>query len=308
MEFPEGKHFAFSILDDTDDSTVENAKPIYDLLYDLGFKTTKTVWATDCPEGSPLFFAGQTLQNQDYLQFVHILGQRGFELAWHGATMESSKRARTIKALEFFHSEFGYFPTVHCNHGHNLENIYWGINRYRNQLFRQLIRLVSNRKEQFSGEQESSPYFWGDLCKQHIRFVRNFTFSELDMLKCDPCMPYHLDDRPYVNYWFSTTDAPDVTRFNDLLNRSRLDQLSNDGGVCIISTHLGKGFVRNGEVNKGVRSTLEYLSTLGGWYVPVSDILELLLKETSNGKISRLGQFGMEWRHLVDHARERIKR
>ena len=308
MEFPEGKRFAFSILDDTDDSTVENARPIYDLLYDLGLRTTKTVWAADCPEGSRLFFAGQTLQNKDYLRFVHKLREREFELAWHCATMESSKRDRTIEALEFFHGEFGYYPTLHCNHGHNQENVYWGTRRYRNPFFRQLVRRVSRRKEQFSGEDESSPYFWGDLCRLHFRFVRNFTFSELNMLKCDPCMPYHLDDRPYVNYWFSTTDVPDVTRFNQLLTRSKLDLLSNEGGLCIISTHLGKGFVRNGVVDKGVRSTLEYLAALGGWFVPVSDILEFLLKQGSNGRISRLRQFGMEWRHLVDHARERITR
>ena len=307
MELPEDKRFAFSILDDTDDSTVENVKPIYDLLHELGFRTTKTVWAANCPEGSRLFFAGQTLQNRDYLNFVLELKQRNFELAWHVATMESSKRARTIEALEFFYNEFGYYPKLHCNHGHNLENIYWGTRRYRNPLFRQIVRTVNKQLDQFVGEDESSPYFWGDLCKQHFRFVRNFTFSELNMLKCDPHMPYHLEDRPYVNYWFSTADAPDVTRFNQLLTKDKLDQLSNERGICIISTHLGKGFVRNGRVDKDVRSTLEYLAKLDGWFVPTSDILELLLKQGSNGKISRLGQLGMEWRHLLDHARQRIK-
>ena len=307
MELPEDKRFAFSILDDTDDSTVENVKPIYDLLHELGFRTTKTVWAANCPEGSRLFFAGQTLQNRDYLNFVLELKQRNFELAWHGATMESSKRARTIEALEFFYNEFGYYPKLHCNHGHNLENIYWGTRRYRNPLFRQIVRTVNKQLDQFVGEDESSPYFWGDLCKQHFRFVRNFTFSELNMLKCDPHMPYHLEDRPYVNYWFSTADAPDVTRFNQLLTKDKLDQLSNERGICIISTHLGKGFVRNGKVDKDVRSTLEYLAKLDGWFVPTSDILELLLKQGSNGNISRLGQLSMEWRHLLDHARQRIK-
>lgn len=43
MEFPEGRQFAFSILDDTDDSTVENVKPVYDIFSSLGMKTTKTV-------------------------------------------------------------------------------------------------------------------------------------------------------------------------------------------------------------------------------------------------------------------------
>ena len=127
------------------------------------------------------------------------------------------------------------------------------------------------------------------------------------MIKCDPHIHNNLEDRPYVNYWFSTTDAPDVWRFNQLLTKDGFDRLSSEGGVCIISTHLGKGFVRDGKVNDGVRSTLEYLAKLDGWFVPVSEILESLLKQTSNGKISRLGQLGMEWRHLLDHAKQRIR-
>ena len=44
LDFPEGRKFAFTILDDTDDATVENVRPVYDLLTELGFRTTKTVW------------------------------------------------------------------------------------------------------------------------------------------------------------------------------------------------------------------------------------------------------------------------
>ena len=42
--WPEGRKFAFTVLDDTDGQTVDNTKAVYDLLYDLGFRTTKTVW------------------------------------------------------------------------------------------------------------------------------------------------------------------------------------------------------------------------------------------------------------------------
>jgi hypothetical protein len=107
MEFPDNKRFAFSILDDTDDATLENVKPVYDRLRDLGFRTTKTAWPLDCPEGSKNFFAAETLQNAAYLDFVHSLVDDGFELAFHGATMESSRRERTLQGLEFLKSEFG---------------------------------------------------------------------------------------------------------------------------------------------------------------------------------------------------------
>jgi hypothetical protein len=93
------RKFIFTILDDTDDATVENVKPAYELLEELGFRTTKTVWPLDCPEGSKLYFAAQTLQNPEYLAFIRELSVRGFELASHGATMESSVRERTARGL-----------------------------------------------------------------------------------------------------------------------------------------------------------------------------------------------------------------
>ena len=39
MTWPNGKQFAFTIIDDTDKSTVENIKPVYDYLYSHGLKT-----------------------------------------------------------------------------------------------------------------------------------------------------------------------------------------------------------------------------------------------------------------------------
>ena len=101
MFFPNNKRFAFSILDDTDDATLRNVKPVYDALREHGLRTTKTVWPLDCPEGSRIFFAAETLQNKPYLDYVHELADDGFEVAFHGATMEPSRRERTIRALDF---------------------------------------------------------------------------------------------------------------------------------------------------------------------------------------------------------------
>ena len=44
IQWPEGKKFAFTIFDDTDAATVANTSPVYALLRDLGFRTTKSVW------------------------------------------------------------------------------------------------------------------------------------------------------------------------------------------------------------------------------------------------------------------------
>src|SRR6185369_261507 len=139
---PQGARFAFSVLDDTDDSTLDNVGPLYALLRDLGFRTTKTVWPLDCPEGSRNFFAAETLQNKSYLGFVHELADAGFEIASHGATMESSRRERTLEGLELIRSEFGCYPRLFCNHGQNRENLYWGSRRFRSAPLRALTRLI----------------------------------------------------------------------------------------------------------------------------------------------------------------------
>jgi len=285
MIFPQGKRFAFTILDDTDDSTLENVKPVYDALKAHGIRTTKTVWPVDCPEGSRIFFAADTLQRKPYLEFVRQLGVDGFEIAFHGATMESSRRDRTVQALEFLEGEFGAYPTLFCNHGHNRDNLYWGYKRFQTSWLRCMVRLL--RKEAASyylGDVKDTDYFWGDLCLQHIRYVRNWTFPCLNMLEVNPDMPYRSPGTPYVNLWFSTSDAPDVEAFLRLLTREKLDRLEQAGGLCIISTHLGKGFATGDVLDPRVRRVFEDLSRRPGWYVPVSQMLDYLVETQGKGR------------------------
>jgi hypothetical protein len=160
----------------------------------------------------------------------------------------------------------------------------------------------------FSGECEDSPYYWGDLCQEHFDYVRNFTFSSLNMLECNPEMPYRLSSTPRVGRWFSTTDAPDVNVFRERVNRETLTRLERAGGVCIISTHLGKGFVRDGQLEPAVDETLRYLADRPGWYVPVSTLLDHLSETGGAPTLGGAALFRLELRYLVDMLRERLKR
>ena len=301
MNFPDGKRFAFTILDDTDDATLENVKPVYDALRAHGMRTTKTVWPVDCPEGSRIFFAADTLQRKAYLEFVRRLSADGFEVAFHGATMESSRRDRTMRALEILKREFGAYPRLFCNHGHNQDNLYWGHKRFRTSWLRRAAALL--RKEgasYYQGEVKDTAYFWGDLCLQYIRYVRNWTFPCLNMLEVNPEMPYRLPSTPYVNLWFSTTDAPEVQDFVRLLVRENVDRLEDAGGLCIISTHLGKGFAKDGVLDPRVEGILRDFSRRRGWYVPVSEMLDYLVQ--TQGKGRPLGSWStalLETRYLV---------
>jgi hypothetical protein len=304
--YPGGREFAFTILDDTDDSTVANVKPLYDLLFELGLRTTKTVWPLDCPEGSAEYFAGSTLADPEYLRFAHDLHERGFELTWHAATMESSTRERTVRGLEVFRREFGHYPTLHCNHGENRENIYWGAKRYRNALLRLAHRVGRRRAApEFSGDDERSPYFWGDLCRRHFRFVRGFTWYDVNTLRRDPDLVYRLAWTPYADCWFSTSDAADVGAFKKLVTRESIDRLRAERGVCILSTHLGKGFVRDGRVDPAVEATLRYVTSQPGWFVPVSEILEHFRTTTPRLDRPYWRQAWYEVRHMIDRAKAR---
>jgi hypothetical protein len=302
---PPGKRFAFSVLDDTDDSTLENVAPVYAMLRDYGFRTTKTVWPLDCPEGSHNFFAADTLQDKRYLGFVHELANAGFEVAFHGATMESSRRQRTLEGLELIRSEFGSYPRLFCNHGQNRENLYWGSRRFRSAPLRLLSQVLARKDgDAYEGEREGSPYFWGDVCRDVIRYVRNFTFERVNLLAADPATPYHVASAPYVQYWFSTADAPDCAAFNRLLTRERIDRLEAEGGVCLVSTHFGKGFTQNGRIDPGTEKLLRYVADRRGWFVPVSDVLDRLLAAGRGRTLTRAQIVRLELRFLV----ERIKR
>ena len=302
--FPGGRQFAFTILDDTDDSRVENTRPIYDLLAELGFRTTKTVWPVACPEGSREFFAGATMAEPDYRAWCLTLPERGFELTWHCATMESSTRERTVKGLEAFREAFGGYPEIHANHALNRENIYWGHRRYRTPW--RWVASLAMESQPYEGEVEGSPYYWGDLCQRHIRFTRNFAFARVNTLSADPEMPYRLESTPFVQYWFSATDVPDLRTFNRLMTPASLDRLAEERGVCLMATHLGKGFVRDGRVDRQAESTLRHLARLPGWFVPVSELLEYLVQK---GKGRRRGWWSLarlEGKHLLDRVRSRL--
>jgi len=80
MQWPEGKHFAFTIIDDTDNSFVGNIAPIYQLLGNCGIYTTKTVWVYPSRDA----FTGHSLADAEYLNFIRGLSADGFEIALHG--------------------------------------------------------------------------------------------------------------------------------------------------------------------------------------------------------------------------------
>jgi hypothetical protein len=308
LGFPDGQQFAFTIMDDTDVATVTNVGPIYRLLTDIGMRTTKTVWPVGCPEGSKNFSSSSTLDDPEYLNFVLDLERAGFEIGYHGATMESSSRERIVHAIARFLSLFRTPPRVYANHAFNRENLYWGADRIDIPLLRFLYsRLTGESPKQYQGHRPGSPWWWGDIASAHLYYIRNLTFAEIDLRQVNPTMPYRDPRRSLVPWWFSASDAEDVTAFNWLLRIENQDRLERQGGICIVATHLAKGFVANGAVVPDTERLLRRLADRPGWFVPVGTMLDWLIDQGTAGLLPASEWRRMQWKWFIDLVVRQIR-
>lgn len=306
--YPNGAEFAFTILDDTDDTTLVNGPPVYDVLRDYGLRTTKTVWTFDVPhEQRGIYHAGETLETPDYLQWVQQLEREGFEIAFHNASMASSNRETTIRALDHLSTAFQRPVRLHCNHGQNRENLHWGAARYQSLPVNLLARLRdgSAGARAYQGEVAGSPFYWSDIANRRISYIRSMAFCRLDGLHIPPYRPFKDTAKLLQPVFFNTADAPDCRAFNQLVTKSSIDELRRNAGWAIVSTHLGKGFCTQGKVDDTFVATIKHLSSLSGWFVPASELLDFLVEQNGCRPIGSMERLRMESAHVIDRLRSR---
>lgn len=278
ITFPDGKRFAFSIVDDTDMATTERARPLYAILHQYGLRTTKTVWVLKSRSDRHSPDSGETLQDPPYRELIADMRQKGFEIALHGVRGGSSERPDIIQGLDEFRNENGQYPVMHVNHSLNADNVYWGSNRWSFAPYRWAYGMLEGNK--FSGEDPESKHFWGDLVKERVKYVNQFTFSDINLLNVTPSFPYHLSDKPYVNFWFPTADGDNLDLFEALLSPENLDRLEREGGVCLVYTHLGAGsFTKSAEATARFEARIKDVAARNGWFAPASEILDHLAKQ-----------------------------
>ena len=271
--FPENRRFAFTIFDDTDYCRLPEVEPVYRLLADLGFRTTKSVWPlASAPEGA---IEGASLAEADYLDFIRRLQREGFEIALHGVRNHHSTRDLVEQGFRVFTDSLGRPPRIHVNHLNNRDNIYWGVHRFTTALPRLAFRLGS-RSGPFEGNVDGSAYFWGDLCRERIDYVRSFVVEEINLLKVNPTLPYYNPAKPYVRVWFTSTFGDKAPSFFKALREEEQDRLEAEGGVCIMYTHFGLRFYQQGALNPEFVRLMKRLAAKQGWFVPVSTLLDFL--------------------------------
>jgi len=300
MEFPGKKKFAFTIIDDTDYGTLENTQPVYELLNELGFKTTKTVWVFP-PDKHHFEFFGDALSRPEYLDFIQTLQKQGFEIALHGVKSGYSNSNQILQGLKIFRDKLGCFPQMHINHAHNSDNLYWGMDRF-SWIPRNLGKLLG--KYTSSGHNPQSQYFWGDLHKKKIKYIRNYNFKDLNTRKSDPYFPYfERRKEKYTNYWFSCTDGGTLSRALQVFTPENIDRLEREGGIGILYVHFGNNFANNGQVHPEFKKSLEHLAQKQtAWLVPAGEILDFLLEKKfkKNHYLTFAQKMRLEFRYFRD--------
>jgi hypothetical protein len=274
IELPQNKKFIFTIIDDTDDAFYDGIKSVYDVLIENGLKTTKTVWVypvRDCKSSK-----GDSLQDINYKNFILDIKSKGFEIGLHNVGSGEYFRNEIISGFEDYKHILGETPRLHVNHSYNPDNIYCGPKRFSFP-FNLIVKFLYSSYSNFSGEIKSSPHFWGDIHKKFIEYSRNYEIDDINTLKKNPFMPYK--DKKYDKYcnnWYSSTFAPNQWVFNNIVTKESVDRLEEEGGVCILYTHLGYYF-KNGEVDEGFKKMISYIgSKKSGLFLPVSETLDIL--------------------------------
>jgi hypothetical protein len=221
---------------------------------------------------------GATCEDAEYRRHTQSLQALGFEVGYHNHTKHSSTRPEIIGGLDIFRDYFGHDPIAMANH-YNADAMYWGPARLTPPVRGLYVAATAGRKNgRHFGHVEGHPSYWGDVCRDRIRYCRNFVFSNIDTLAACPWMPYHDATKPFVNAWYASTEGSNAPRFLNALSETNQDRLEESGGACIMYTHFGHGFV---DEDSGVMSPrfielMRRLSAKGGWFVPVSTLLDYL--------------------------------
>jgi hypothetical protein len=301
IEWPEGKRIAFTVFDDPDGDTVAARKWLYPFLADLGFRTSIAVW----PIG-PLRERnsdGETCADAEYREHLQRMQKLGFEISFHNAAPHSATRDEIIHSLEVFREYFGEYPQSVANH-YNADALYFGAARLHSPFRRALYHIMTRggKLNRFSGHIEGSPYFWGDVCYERTRYFRNFVYSDINTLKACPYQPYHSPERPYVRQWFSASEGTDCRAFVKTISEANQDRLEEEGGMSIMYSHFGKGFVSGGKLDPEFSRLMTRISRKNAWFAPTSKILDYLNVQKGTHVVSRAEIARLEWKWLAHKA------
>jgi hypothetical protein len=264
-----------AITDDPDNGTFEQFKTMYDVLISLNLPTTRAMWFFEPIEFSgtpqlPIQFYSPLLSDHECCDYCKKLHEAGFEICLHGASSGNNDRTQMLAAIKFIEKEIGKL-SVHICHSKNAENLYWDSKCTHSPIVSFLLRFYT--KNTCFGEVVGSRYFWGDICKEKIKYIRFYRTRQVNTLAFNPSMPYHESYKPYVNYWFSATKG----YLPKLYTQKNLDKLCRENGAGIAYQYMHKYVNSEGSIDAGVLETLERIANDKRiFFRPVSVLLDRL--------------------------------
>lgn len=287
--WPNGKKFAFTIIDDCDNDRLDVINSIYNFLDDINIKTTKNVWIYPSRDTE---MSGNCLLDQNYRECILNLKSLGYEIGIHGVGAGDFKKDEIADGFEIFKEIIGDYPNIHTNHKGNKDGIYVEFNRY-SKLFNKIYKNSKLKNIKSYGDVYFSEYFWGNISKKYIKYIKDQEYNCTNIFKYDNYLPYVDRDRlEHSNYWFSCCDGYSYNKFNSIIDNRKIDQLIFERGLCIISTDFSRDFLDgNGEIGSTFRQNMEYISKRNGWFAPVTDILDYILKFKKTIKPLSTAQF-----------------
>ncbi len=309
IRWPGGARFAVAIVDDTDLTTLENGPLVYDLLTERGIVATKTVWMFDAP--GPGVTGGASCADPAYLAWVRSLQAAGHEIGFHGAWDGTADRATTVAALDAFREAFGHDPKLGADHAGSAQSLHWGPGRltgWRARAYDLAGRARWRHRPRFDGHEPTSPRYWGDLCRERIRYWRNFTFRTSDVLEVVPWGAYADPARPSAARWYAAVHAPHRVPFVRAISPERLDRLEATGGLCLLYTHLGTNFTWDGRVEPDVVEAIARLADRPAWFAPASTVLDHVRSERGDHVLTDPERRRLELRWMRDQLIGQVRR
>lgn len=290
-----------AIADDPDNGTFKAFRKVYDFLLDLRFPTTRAMWVypneqkTGIPNLDARFYA-PLLTEKKCLDYCRKLHEHGFEICLHGASSGNNPREKTIEALHYLENNISGCTSYIC-HSKNAENLYWDTKVAHLKILQYLLGLYTSNH--CFGEISCSPYFWGDVCREKIKYIRLFRTRSLNTLAFNPSMPYHIFDKPYVNFWYSATKG----YIPNLFKPENLEKLCEENGLGILYQYLHKYVDSSNEINPAVKEGL----------IRVAEHSKIIIKPVS-WMLDRLKQFQLLFTldsngetYLINASRKAVK-
>ena len=83
-------------------------------------------------------------------------------------------------------------------------------------------------------------------------------------------------------------------RFLHTVRDRNQDRLEEEAGASIMYTHFGHGYVQDGKLNPEFRRLMERMARKNGWFVPVSTLLDFLMRTRGATELNDRQRASME--------------